>query len=300
MGVLKYKSSGAWTPIDGSVVGSHTHLAGTTLGYAEVTADQGSITNTLTALTGLTVTVTAGSGRRLMIIGSTKVYSSVASDEFIVQVQQDNVEVGYSGWDTVVAAGRPIATACPVIVTPSASTHTYKLSLIRNTGSGTLTSTAAATKPAFLLVQDIGPVGAPGEAVDSTTAPRGVMGYAQITTTSGGHTTLADISGLSVTWTAVAGRRYKTTIDGMTTNGSGSTSNELRIRDGNSVTLSYSNVKIISGNAGAEHHVHCEYISVPGAGSVTHKMSISPSGGQADVMASSIRPSWILVEDIGV
>jgi hypothetical protein len=43
------------------------------------------------------------------------------------------------------------------VITPSAGAHTYKLTLQRNSGTGTVRIFADADVPAFILVEDLGP-----------------------------------------------------------------------------------------------------------------------------------------------
>jgi hypothetical protein len=43
-----------------------------------------------------------------------------------------------------------------VVLTPSAGSHTYKLSLARAAGTGSLTLGAGATFPAYIMVEGIG------------------------------------------------------------------------------------------------------------------------------------------------
>lgn len=122
------------------------------LGYAAVTADQGSIT-TIVDLTSLTVTVTVpAGGRRIKITGSclfscTEVNdmcalfiyeSATALKSFSVQLSQTSTNYG---------------ALTTVVITPTAGAHTYKLRASRLTGSGTITMAASATDPAFILVE---------------------------------------------------------------------------------------------------------------------------------------------------
>ena len=133
------------------------NVAGGTLGYAQVIADQTGIT-TETDLTGLTVAVTVGAGRRIRVTASVLVYGSVVSDEFIVNIKEGATVLQRAGYDSLTGAGtsRPTSVERSVVLTPSAGSHTYKLSLLRNQGTGSLTSSAGTTFPAFILVEDIG------------------------------------------------------------------------------------------------------------------------------------------------
>lgn len=124
------------------------------LGYAEVTADQGGITNVETDLTDLSVNVTVPEGRRLRITGVINVRSTVADDEAQLRIQEDgaNVQIAIQGLPR--SNGNEFITASRVL-SPSAGSHTYNLALVRGAGTGTLTMEAAATLPAYILVEDI-------------------------------------------------------------------------------------------------------------------------------------------------
>jgi hypothetical protein len=47
---------------------------------------------------------------------------------------------------------------CSVILSPSAGSHTYKLTALRAAGTGNITMAANSLAPAFILVEDIGAV----------------------------------------------------------------------------------------------------------------------------------------------
>jgi hypothetical protein len=123
-------------------------------GYAQVTANQTGIT-AATDLTGLTVTVTVTSGRRLRISASAGFSSSVANDQCQLQINEGATTLIGTQFTVVVANNvqwlTPIA-----IITPTAGTHTYKLTGFRLSGTGNLTMYAGTALPAFILVEDIG------------------------------------------------------------------------------------------------------------------------------------------------
>lgn len=127
-----------------------------TLGYAQVTADQTGITAE-TDLTGLSVTVSVGSGRRIRATASVLITGTVASDEFIVNIKEGATVLQRAAYDSLSGAGssRPTSIERSVSLTPSSGSHTYKLSLLRNQGTGSLTSAAGVTYPGFILVEDI-------------------------------------------------------------------------------------------------------------------------------------------------
>lgn len=130
-------------------------LPGGWIGYAEVVASQGSIT-TEVDLTSLTVTVTVNTSRRIKITAECMFASTVADDiaglyiyEGAARLQERGQLMRPATWNMAVHA--------ELILTPTAGSHTYKLRGIRWGGSGTVTMYAAATAPAFILVEDIGP-----------------------------------------------------------------------------------------------------------------------------------------------
>lgn len=150
------------TPADhGEIIGEIRALAATlttsgwgTLGYAPVTTNQGSIT-TVVDLTALTVTVTVGTGRRIRIRAQIAAQSTVNGDGALMQIMEGGTQLmAASTYLSSSTLGLPVI--CEVILTPTSGSHTYKLTLQRIIGSGTLTMNANATAPAYILVEDIG------------------------------------------------------------------------------------------------------------------------------------------------
>lgn len=125
-----------------------------TLGYAQVTANQGPIAVTAD-LTSLAVTITGDGIRRVRFTAQGNVQSTVAGDGWEIRIQEgatvlQEIAAGFNG------ANQPVTFAGSLALIPSAGSHTYKLVLNRFTGSGDATLTATATGPAFLLAEDIG------------------------------------------------------------------------------------------------------------------------------------------------
>lgn len=135
---------------DGATWNLPKNVAGGTLGYAQVVADQTGIGTSVTDLTGLSVPVTVGAGRRLRIWGQA-LWSS--SNEVNARVQEGGTSLGRIIQNTPGAAGHLKGF---VIVTPSAGAHTYKLTA--NSNVGTVDMLAGADYPASVLVEDIGGV----------------------------------------------------------------------------------------------------------------------------------------------
>ena len=129
--------------------------AGGQLGYAEAVANQAGIT-TIVDLTSLSVAVTVGTGRRVKLTGFLPSVACTAADNTMQLKIQEGATVLVS-----VDHGNPTANTgdfmrAERILSPSAGAHTYKLTLARVVGAGSLNVNASATSPAFVLVEDIG------------------------------------------------------------------------------------------------------------------------------------------------
>jgi hypothetical protein len=137
-----------------------TKLPGGWIGYAEVTANQTGIT-TDTALTGLTVTVTVGTSRKIRITGVGVIERTVGDGQGIGYIKEGATKLGrWAQANQVTVAqgsGSVVSNPGSTFTTPSAGSHTYFLTLERTTGTGTIQLDAAAGTPAYILVEDIGP-----------------------------------------------------------------------------------------------------------------------------------------------
>lgn len=124
------------------------------LGYAEVTANQSTITDA--DLTGLSVSLTLEAGRRIRITGAGRVINSDAGSFWIGHIVQDGSDIGAWHELTHSAANERCRSEASSIITSSAGPTTFKLTLERITGTGTANLEAASARPAFILVEDIG------------------------------------------------------------------------------------------------------------------------------------------------
>lgn len=123
------------------------------LGYEQVTSSQSSIT-TITDLTGLSVTVTVPASRRIRVTGSAFLSRTVADGATSLLIRESSTTLKNAGYLTTGAQFG--AEEGSVVLTPSAGSHTYKLSLEQDSGTGSSGIIAAATTPAFILVEDLG------------------------------------------------------------------------------------------------------------------------------------------------
>lgn len=126
--------------------------------------------------------------------------------------------------------------------------------------------------------------------------PRGTIGYSEITTDATGIVLVTIV--LSITFTAVAGRRYKATFQGELYQSIAGDTFNISI-DNTSVALSRwigSN-----GDTGAKTR-QVQYVSNSSiSGSTTWRATLQRTAGSGDgnIGAASDRPAFLLIEDIG-
>lgn len=124
---------------------------GSTLGYAEVTANQSPIT-TEVDVTGLSVTVTVPDGRRIRISSALGITSSVNDDIGFMRIAEGGTNLAFAQAKLNTNTESVFAS---IVLTPTAGSHTYKIRAARTSGTGNLTVGAASTNPAYILVEDI-------------------------------------------------------------------------------------------------------------------------------------------------
>lgn len=275
-------------------------VTGTTLGYAEVTANQAGIT-TETDLTGLSVTITVPEGRRIRISGKIAVNGSAASSTPNLRIKEGSTVLIDSQWQNSLTAGFGMTLPISVVISPSAGMHTYKLALVLAAGSGSLTMVAGAVTPAFILVEDITSMPQP---YPLAAVPVGQLAYAFNTADQSSGTALTDITGCSVNVVVPAGRVLRITGHFALYNRHTSTNNLLvgHIREGSTtLNVAYASHPNTTGIAGDTNEGDGSVIVSPSAGSHTYKLSMACSntgmialgrpGGSGDFC-------WIDVEDI--
>lgn len=153
------------TSYAGTATTGLTHLAshdnsypGGWIGYAEATSSQ-TVSTTDVDLTGLSVAVTVGSSRRILITGFIPaIETSVVDARFILKIRESTTTLA----ECTVLMGRTAASfaqaVCMAVETPSSGSHTYKLTgTYDSAGSGQATLNSSAAAVAFILVQDVGP-----------------------------------------------------------------------------------------------------------------------------------------------
>lgn len=132
------------------------NLPGGWIGFVEVTTAQSGI-SAITDLTGLSQAVTVNNTRKIKItFHSPGTLSTVAGDRFRYYVRE-----GATILQTIEGVAPGTSRAEGMTMTwsgnPSSGSHTYKISLERITGTGTLTAAADADGKMQMLIEDIGP-----------------------------------------------------------------------------------------------------------------------------------------------
>ncbi len=133
-----------------------TTLAQGLLDYAEITSDFSTATTSVVDVTDLAVTISTDGTRRVRVeigCGFSERASLIIREGSTQLAQLNGASWGStpSSPDRVMAAGQR-----SVILAPSAGSHTYKFSVDNFTNTGTLTLSASATNPAYILAEDIG------------------------------------------------------------------------------------------------------------------------------------------------
>ncbi len=145
------------TQVSGDVLtaANFSKLPGGWIGDAQITSNQGSIT-TEVDVTGSSLTVTVGTNRKLRLKGFALVSSTINADEIVIKIKEGSTQLTQDG-TSIATQPRAQGLHPEVIITPTAGSHTYKMTILRNNGTGTVTLSASGSFPAFLIVEDIGP-----------------------------------------------------------------------------------------------------------------------------------------------
>lgn len=130
-----------------------------------------------------------------------------------------------------------------------------------------------------------------------TALPKGRVGSGTATAGQTGITTGSDLTGLSVTFTATAGRRYKVSAFVRLLQNTSAATATLRLFDAGGTQLDAWQATFAASD---RHTAVILHESTPSAGSVTYKLNATTNAGTLDVVASATAPARIIVEDIGL
>lgn len=126
----------------------------------------------------------------------------------------------------------------------------------------------------------------------------GEVGYAQTTTTTTGVTAVTDVTGLSVTFNAVAGRRYRAMAVVDVLDSASSSVYVLSLKEG---ATGLHRAAHVNGHTGA-NTVQLLYVSNTSiSGSKTWKVTLERASGAGTLSTTNgaTYPSFLLIEDIG-
>lgn len=145
---LLYYNGTDWSPF----------TAGGELGYAGNSSNQTGITTEVDVI-GLSVTVTVAAGRRIKVHAELGVGSTIATDTIRLTLKEGGTTLQIRDVVPNVTSGTTGNIALPATarLTPSAGSHTYKATIQRLAGSGTIVVAGNSTFPSFIQVEDIGP-----------------------------------------------------------------------------------------------------------------------------------------------
>jgi len=130
-------------------------------GYAQITADI-SLISTLVALTGLSITVTPPTGRRIRVSAYVGYSGTVSTDTAAVTLMDGATSVSSDQGNASGAAGNVGTLRIDYIIVGDGASHTYSLKFERSVGTGTFTIIATGTQygvtygPCWIMAEDIG------------------------------------------------------------------------------------------------------------------------------------------------
>lgn len=133
-------------------------VAGGWIGYVEKTDVQGPGFASETAVAGLTVTVTVNSSRRIEVRAYVIGAGNTAGDLWAVLIKEGSTQLQIDRQiNTIGNSATSQMTFRPsVILTPSAGSHTYFLTMTQSVATGNATVRGSATQPNWIMVVDLG------------------------------------------------------------------------------------------------------------------------------------------------
>lgn len=106
-------------------------------------------------LTNVTVAPTVGTSRRVRVTCEVTVGATVTDDQAMLRIKEGATTLVER--EAKVTAGRGVVIIATAWLTPTAGVHTYKATLARVVGTGTL-SAGSANAPSAMSVEDVGGV----------------------------------------------------------------------------------------------------------------------------------------------
>lgn len=288
MSTLKRYTGSAWETIG---LPNNVGMSPQTLGYAQVTTYQTGIGTGGADLAGLAVTVTVPAGRRLRVTGHAIFQKLTAAGWVNLEIKQNGVAINedLNRFDSFGATSFWTAHAA-AIVSPSAGTHTFKLTATAETNTADLV--AAATFPAYILVEDITGSTLPYQ---PASVPVGQLGYSEITSNVASASGVETILPMSVNIVVPAGRTIRIRSFITMTNSAANSQNWTGIKEGATVLkFALMNMPL----AGNQITMINEHVFSPSAGAHTYTVGIQSNSGTFTAYADADRRTFMTVEDI--
>lgn len=276
-------------------------ITASTLGYAEITANQTGIGTSATDITGLSVSITVPAGRRIKITAHGGLFNSQASTNqalfLIIREGATQLQVSAPAMvNTTGTFGDTGIVDCIWIGTPTAGSHTYKVSMSASNTGGIFT--ASATAPSYIHIEDV--TGSQLATTPAQFVPVGTLGYGQRTSNQTGiGTTPVLIGGLSVNVAVPAGRQLKILGFLPTFTKTSGTPTWVRAYIRRSGTDIQRTIESAANDTFTSLTV--EHIDSPAAGSYTYEIYVDTDTGTVALDLGSIGTganAFIIVEDI--
>jgi hypothetical protein len=116
-----------------------------------------SITVTPVDVTGFQVSVTVPAGRRIKITFDGQLWTNTANDQGQVGIREGSTLLTYTNGQIMPVTSRGYGAHCECVLTPTAGTHVYKISIGRQAGAGLVNLIGQPNSPSFIAVEDVGP-----------------------------------------------------------------------------------------------------------------------------------------------
>jgi hypothetical protein len=129
---------------------------------ARITTQQGGINTVETDLPGLTVTATTVANRRYRISATVPLQSTVANDIAQVKITDAANVVQVTQRVALPLAAVPFRESLNFTLVPPAGSSTYKVRVVRHSGTGNISAVPTTTDYSEIVFEDIGP--SPGTA----------------------------------------------------------------------------------------------------------------------------------------
>lgn len=273
-----------------------TNVAGlsvpVTLGYAERTTDYLGF-SAASDVPGLSVTVTVPAARRIRVTAFSAAFynPSVANAFAEMDIYQDGIRVQLVQ-QVLNTTGSQAGKSISWVGTPAAGTHTYKVVVLMNTGTGNMAGSA--TYPSYILVEDI--TGS-SQAYTAASIPVGQLAYAPAVAQQGGIVTETALTGLSVNVVVPAGRTLRISGHAMFYSTVANDSARISLKEGaNLLQIAQDSTPGVTQSISLDF----DYIVSPTAGAHTYNMTMQRTSGSGTLTmdAGAVYPAFLLVEDI--